>query len=85
MSNSNTPNYVPVYPFVGPTALTPQQITAPGMIYKDAITGNILSGPVSWGDKRPDGVPYHGGVLNEAKTTIAFHRTLPNPNFTTKK
>lgn len=83
MSNNNN-NFVPVYPFVGPSALTPQQILAPGMVYKDAITGNILPGPVCWGDVRPDGVPYHGGVLNEQKTTISFHRTPPNPNFNKK-
>ncbi len=68
--SSNNRVLVPVHPHVGPP-LTSQQILASNIKYVFAPTGQELKGPVYFNDIRPDGKPYHGGVI--VGDTIAYH------------
>lgn len=78
---------VPVYPLVGnsntPTIISDKIINSPNIKHVNAINGNILPGPVRFGDLRHDGVPFHGGVYVHGKhPTIYYHNynSIPTSN-----
>ena len=76
-------NYLPVYPFINSDMngsgriLTLEQITQPGIVYKDAYTGKILPGPAKIGDRSVyRNIKYHVGEYHECPCSgkvIAFH------------
>ena len=64
---------LPVYNFIANnnTPVNHSQVTAPGTIYFDAATGNLLSAPPVRGDLRPNGVKYHVG--EKFGNIISYH------------
>lgn len=70
-------NIVPIYPLLGGDygpPLNPVIVDTPGMVFQDAGTKKILDKPVVWGDIRPDGKPYHGGIYIKGQKKIIFHQ-----------
>ena len=64
---------VPLYPYIGSGPIHPSEIITKSTRFVDAPTGNQLPGPVYWGDTRPSGTPYHGGIIHPSRNIIAYH------------
>ena len=78
-------NYVPVFPVLG-KGFDKKILNDPDLICWDGPNDTVLIGPVKWGDRRPDGKFYHGGIYYSDSNTIVYHgKKSTKPRFRSRK